>query len=77
MGSIGEGYSNGTVYCSSFYGHFAEPVMIDDYTFEFEIKEIVTKGDRILDVQLSKVTGMHGLFYLLWTNRNILYCIGK
>lgn len=29
--------------------------------FEFEVKEIVTKGDRILDVQLSKVGGK-GLF---------------
>src|SRR5690606_30890622 len=29
--------------------------------FEFEIKEIVTKGDRILDVTLSKVGGK-GLF---------------
>ncbi len=29
--------------------------------FEFEIKEIITKGDRILDVQLSKVGGK-GLF---------------
>ena len=28
---------------------------------EFEIKEIVTKGDRIVDVQLSKVGGK-GLF---------------
>lgn len=29
--------------------------------FDFEVKEIVTKGDRILDVQLSKVGGK-GLF---------------
>ena len=29
--------------------------------FEFEVKEIVTKGDRILDVMLSKVGGK-GLF---------------
>ena len=29
--------------------------------FEFEVKEIVTKGDRILDVTLSKVGGK-GLF---------------
>ena len=29
--------------------------------FEFEIKEIVTKGDQILDVMLSKVGGK-GLF---------------
>lgn len=32
-----------------------------DVPFDFEIKEIVTKGDRILDVQLSKVGGK-GLF---------------
>ena len=32
-----------------------------DPTVEFELKEIVTKGDRILDVQLSKVGGK-GLF---------------
>src|SRR5690554_7186420 len=30
-------------------------------SYEFEIKEIVTKGDRILDVTLSKVGGK-GLF---------------
>lgn len=29
--------------------------------FEFEVKEIVTKGDRILDVTLSKIGGK-GLF---------------
>ena len=29
--------------------------------FEFEVKEIVTKGDKILDVTLSKVGGK-GLF---------------
>ncbi|WP_066292766.1 hydroxymethylbilane synthase [Bacillus sp. FJAT-29937] len=32
-----------------------------DPSFEFEVKEIVTKGDRILDVTLSKVGGK-GLF---------------
>ncbi|MBS4202733.1 hydroxymethylbilane synthase [Lederbergia citrea] len=32
-----------------------------DVPFEFEVKEIVTKGDRILDVMLSKVGGK-GLF---------------
>lgn len=32
-----------------------------DDSFEFEIKEIVTKGDRIIDVTLSKVGGK-GLF---------------
>ena len=32
-----------------------------DDSFEFEVKEIVTKGDKILDVTLSKVGGK-GLF---------------
>ena len=32
-----------------------------DDSFEFEVKEIVTKGDQILDVTLSKVGGK-GLF---------------
>ena len=32
-----------------------------DPRFEFEVKEIVTKGDQILDVTLSKVGGK-GLF---------------
>lgn len=32
-----------------------------DFPFEFEVKEIVTKGDQILDVTLSKVGGK-GLF---------------
>ena len=32
-----------------------------DDSYEFEVKEIVTKGDKILDVTLSKVGGK-GLF---------------
>ena len=32
-----------------------------DDSFEFEVKEIVTKGDQIVDVTLSKVGGK-GLF---------------
>ncbi|GEK34929.1 hydroxymethylbilane synthase [Kurthia sibirica] len=40
---------------------FIEELKKTGAPFEFEIKEIVTKGDRILDVQLSKVGGK-GLF---------------
>jgi hydroxymethylbilane synthase len=40
---------------------FIEKMKAAGAPFEFEIKEIVTKGDRILDVQLSKVGGK-GLF---------------
>ena len=46
--------------------------------FEFEVKEIVTKGDQILDVTLSKVGGK-GLFVkeieqALLRQRNRLCC---
>lgn len=40
---------------------FIEQMKQSGAPFEFEIKEIVTKGDRILDVMLSKVGGK-GLF---------------
>lgn len=40
---------------------FIEQLKLAGAPFEFEIKEIVTKGDQILDVQLSKVGGK-GLF---------------
>ncbi|MCJ1908671.1 hydroxymethylbilane synthase [Planococcus ruber] len=40
---------------------FIEKLKTAGAPFEFEIKEIVTKGDRILDVTLSKVGGK-GLF---------------
>ncbi|KXH87295.1 hydroxymethylbilane synthase [Sporosarcina sp. HYO08] len=40
---------------------FIEQMKAAGAPFEFEVKEIVTKGDRIIDVQLSKVGGK-GLF---------------
>ncbi|ANU25662.1 hydroxymethylbilane synthase [Planococcus versutus] len=40
---------------------FIEKLKAADAPFEFEIKEIVTKGDRIVDVMLSKIGGK-GLF---------------
>ena len=40
---------------------FIDKLKMVDPSLEVEIKEIVTKGDRILDKQLSKVGGK-GLF---------------
>ncbi len=40
---------------------FIEKLKVAGAPFEFEIKEIVTKGDRIVDVMLSKIGGK-GLF---------------
>jgi hydroxymethylbilane synthase len=42
-------------------GQFIDKLKAAGAPFEFEIKEIVTKGDRIVDVTLSKVGGK-GLF---------------
>ncbi len=40
MGSIGEGYPNGTYYYCEFEGKFTEPVKVNDYTYSMEIEEI-------------------------------------
>lgn len=40
MGCTGPGYPNGTLYYCDFTGQFSNPVKIDDYSYEFEIKNI-------------------------------------
>lgn len=40
MGSIGEGYDNGTVYVSSYSGHFNELTKINDYTYKMKLADI-------------------------------------
>lgn len=42
MGSIGDGYPNGTMYVSSFSGEFSEPVKVDDYTYSMKLESIKT-----------------------------------
>ena len=40
MGSIGEGYPNGTMYQANFNGQFTQPVKVDDYTYSMQIENI-------------------------------------
>ena len=40
MGSIGEGYPNGTYYYCEFNGKFTNPVKVNDYTYSMKIEEI-------------------------------------
>lgn len=40
MGDIGENYPNGTYYVSEFYGRFAAPVPVNDYTWRMEVSEL-------------------------------------
>lgn len=40
MGSIGEGYPNGTYYLCEFEGSFTEPVPLNDYTYSVKIADL-------------------------------------
>lgn len=66
MGDTGEGYPDGTMYGSSYTGHFAELTKINDYTYEMELVDIFYKDpvgtDEICD-------GMH----FIYTES---YCLG-
>ena len=45
MGTIGEGYENGTIYVATFEGHFTELCKIDEYTYEMKLADI-TYGEE-------------------------------
>lgn len=40
MGSIGEGYPNGSIYYSNYTGHFGDLTKINDYTYEMRLLDI-------------------------------------
>ena len=48
LGVTGEGYPNGTLYCSDFTGQFTEPEKVDDMTYRFQIESIdyLRKGEE-------------------------------
>ena len=43
MGEIGEGYPNGTFYCCSYSGHFADLVKVGEYIYEMKLTDISYK----------------------------------
>jgi len=43
MGDTGEEYADGTVYTSSYSGHFAEMTKIDEYTYQMKLADITYK----------------------------------
>ena len=40
MGSVGEGYENGTLYISSYSGHFTGLTKVNEYTYKMKLKDI-------------------------------------
>lgn len=65
MGAVGDGYPNGTYYVSDFEGKFGNPVMVNDYTYSMEIKEIHYQkeagGEEIIDGILYCYSDAYGL----------------
>ena len=65
MGSIGEGYPNGTMYQSNFNGQFTQPVKVNDHTYSMKIDTIhyeqVIGTEEIKDDMLYIYTDAYGL----------------
>ena len=53
MGSVGDGYENGTVYSSNYSGHFTDIQKINEYTYEMKLTDItyeeVAGEEEIID----------------------------
>lgn len=65
MGSIGEGYPNGTRYFSEFSGQFSEPEKVGDYTYKMTVDTISYQNEvgteEILDEILYVYSDAYGL----------------
>ena len=65
MGDTGDGYPNGTMYYSSFSGHFTDLTQVDEYTYEMSLSDISyqdTVGDtEIIDGVYYIYTDAYGL----------------
>lgn len=65
MGSMGEGYPNGTMYQANFNGQFTQPVKVNDYTYSMQIETIHYEQEigteEIKDDMLYIYTDAYGL----------------
>ena len=78
MGTVGEGYENGTIYAAVFEGHFTELCKIDEYTYEMKLADI-TYGEE--DGTEEIVDGIrycytNDAYGLTGTNRFLVYAPG-
>lgn len=55
MGSVGEGYSNGTYYYCAFEGNFTKPVKVNDYTYSVGIADIAYKNEPDTEEIIDKI----------------------
>lgn len=65
MGETGEGYPDGSVYCSNFTGRFCQPVMVDEHTYSITLEQINYRRQpgtkEIIDNTMYYYTEAYGL----------------
>lgn len=66
MGENGEGYPEGSVYCSNFTGKFSQPVMVNAYTYSITLEELTYRRQpgtkEIIDNTMYYYTDAYGLY---------------
>lgn len=68
MGSMGEGYDNGTVYASSYSGHFKELIKIDDYTYKMKLQDIAYDNEEETEEIIDNTRYIYTMSYCLGDN---------
>ena len=68
MGSTGEDYENGTVYSSSYSGHFTDIQKVDEYTYTMKLADISYKEEVGTEIILGGVRYIYTDAYCLGDN---------
>ncbi len=68
MGSVGEGYENGSLYCSNYSGHFTDLEKVDDYTYKMTLADISYKEEVGTEEILDGVRYIYTEAYALGGN---------
>lgn len=65
MGTTGEGFPNGTLFMSNFYGHFTQPENVNDYTWVITVRDLhyyqEPGTEEIIDGVLYSYSSCYGL----------------
>lgn len=78
MGDIGEGYEGGTMYCSSYSGHFTDLIKVDDYTYTMKLADISYKENAEAEKIVDNVRYIYTEAYCLGgTDIFTIYLPGK
>ena len=66
MGETGEGYPEGSVYCSDFTGKFSQPVIVNEYTYSMTLEELTYRRQpgtkEIIGNTMYYYTEAYGLY---------------